>query len=195
MKNFLRVAMAATLILSANLGYARPMAMPISVYCEEGLAEQLAKNANFESYSIGLVKLFNKIVNSKSQELFSKFIKKQTTSAETDLLMKRLGYENVDDFKQFSKNIISSSSTIATLYPELLKLENNDRKEVIKNAFKLVAQKESFKEMFRSTTYYICWAEWVACVAACSYMYSGDEFWECSLICEGFFSLCYITAD
>ncbi len=197
MKKIIKASIVILFFLAANIGYGMPMTVSNNANIDKSLVEQLAQNANFESYTVGIVNLFNKIIDSKSQDLFSKFIKKQATETETDILLEKLGYKNINEFNQISKDIINNAKIVFSYIPKIAKATDEERKKIIQGAFEIVSKKESFKKAIYSHTYYTCWAWWTACITGCAISYpdGGNDYWTCFFVCDAIFSVCYVTAE
>lgn len=194
MKHFLKAAFAVILFLLVNSIQAKPNYPLVSITNEDDLAERLAKNVTFESYAVDLAKTFSKIVSTKSQMLFTKFVKKEATLDEKMLLFKNLDFKGETEFNEFSNLLLEKSKIISNSIPEIAKLSEEKKREVLKKALLSTSKNEKFTATLNRELIY-CWIEWAACVSACGFMYSGEDFWTCIGICEAFYSFCWYFAD
>lgn len=191
MKQLLKIGIVALLLLNCNITIAKSYCFSLCKSDERTLSEKLAKNAVFEDYAVDLANIYSKIVSTKSQQLFANFISKHATTEETNLLFKNLGYNSYEEFDLFTKSFLQKEKIIAENFSEIKSISENERKEVLKEAFALVNQSKSFK--VKTLNVYVCWGEWAFCMFGCGIAFptNTSEYWYCVAGCEILFGFCW----
>jgi hypothetical protein len=165
-------------------------------------AKKLSTDIDFLKYYNGRIGFANNIINTKSQNLYARYLQNIIAVDEETTLYSNLGLSGKREFLQLQSNNLINLVNTMRKHEGLKNFNGEALKSLISASFKVIhAKEESLKFSFvKRITIEECWWYWVgcegACGASCFYAtnYSSCMF-DCSLACSGAFGFCWAIAD
>lgn len=169
----------------------------------EALIKQLVADVDFRNYYISYVEFANKIVETKSGQLFYKYVQNTATDAEQNLLFKQMNVENKKEFDAIAVKNNSDARRIARKFVALAQLNESEKKSILVSAFEKVALEKSIKLKVLGANPQQCFVNWTACITLCVIGCSSNNtpeaynecMWQCTGGCTVASGICWFLAD
>jgi len=166
------------------------------------MGKKLSTDIDFLKYYNGRIGFANNIINTKSQNLYVRYLQNIISVNEETTLYSNLGLSGKTEFLQLQSNNLINLVNTMRKHVGLKKFNGEALKSLFSASFKVIhAKEESLKFSFvKRITIDECWWGWVGCEAACGATCFCAENYsacmrECSGACAGTFGICWAIAD
>lgn len=173
------------------------LAKPMMSIKADDLLNKLVTNANFRNYYTRMVAFSDKIIETKSGVLFNKFLRQTITPDEQNQFIVNMSFENKAALDNFALSIRSELVGMNTRIPELANLNEKEKKQLFFEGLKQLSDDKSITVRFTkplNITLSQCFYTWMICIASCA-ICCQENYWECFLVCEGIFGICWAFAE
>ena len=164
---------------------------------DDDLLNKLVTNPNFRNYYTKMVAFSDKIIETRSGGLFKKFLQQTITPEEQNLFILNMGFENKAELDNFALSVRSELVGMNTRIPELANLNEKEKKQLFFEGLKQLSDDKSVTVRFTkplNITLSQCFYTWMICIASCA-ICCQENYWECFLVCEGIFGICWAFAE